>query len=409
MFKRFRDMLLGVFIGGFMVTAIISAFASESGSEWSRLLPFTQHNLMTMRQVRNNIEAFFVDEDKLPGERKLFHGSLKGIVAAVDDPYTRFIDPEQLREEGMEMEGEYGGLGMYIGTRDGKILVISPIEDTPAFRAGVKPLDEIVKVDDEVVVGMDQNDVVKRLRGEPDTDVTVWMRRSGEDELKSFDMTREIINIKTVRSEMMDNIAYIKLNSFHQKSAMELSDAIDAAESQDAGGIILDVRNNPGGLLNIAVDVASLFIDGKLVVSLKGRIERIGDELYAERGLATDLPVVVLINEGSASASEIVAGAIQDHDRGTLVGTKSYGKGSVQSLFPLPERAGMYITIARYATPSGAIIDHKGLSPDHFVEGEPNQVTSEDKQLQRALEVMREILHEIPENNDAKSARYSHP
>jgi carboxyl-terminal processing protease len=222
------------------------------------------------------------------------------------------------------------------------------------------------------------------------------MRRSGEDELKSFDMTREIINIKTVRSEMMDNIAYIKLNNFHQKSAQELSDAIDAAESQDAGGLILDVRNNPGGLLNIAVDVASLFIDGELVVSLEGRIERIGDELYAERGLATDLPVVVLMNEGSASASEIVAGAIQDHNRGPLVGTKSYGKGSVQSLFPLPERAGMYITIAKYATPSGTIIDHKGLIPDYVVEGEPNLVTSEDKQLQGALGVMREILHETP-------------
>ncbi|MDR1580462.1 MAG: S41 family peptidase [Synergistaceae bacterium] len=392
MFKRFRDILLGVFIGGFMVTAIISAFAADSGGEWSRLLPFTQHNLMTMRQVRNNIESFFVDENKLPDEQKLFHGSLKGMVAAVDDPYTRFLDPEQLREEEMEMEGEYGGLGMYIGTRDGKILVISPIEDTPAFRAGVKPLDEIVKVDDEVVVGMDQNDVVKRLRGDPDTGVTVWMRRSGEDELKSFDMTREIINIKTVRSEMMDDVAYIKLNNFHLKSAQELSDAIDVAESSDAGGIILDVRNNPGGLLNVAVDVASLFLDGELVVSLKGRIERIGDELYTERGLATDLPVVVLMNEGSASASEIVAGAIQDHHRGPLVGTKSYGKGSVQSRFPLPERAAMYITIARYATPSGTIIDHKGLSPDYLVEGEPNQVTSEDKQLQRALEVIRDAI-----------------
>jgi carboxyl-terminal processing protease len=347
---------------------------------------------MTMRQVRNNIEAFFVDEDKLPGEEKLFHGSLKGMVAAVGDPYTRFLDPEQLNEEEMEMEGEYGGLGMYIGARDGKILVISPIEDTPAFKAGVKPLDEIVKVNEEVVVGMDQNDVVKLLRGEPDTDVTVWMRRSGEDELKSFGMTREIINIKTVRFEMMEDIAYIKLNSFHLKSAMELRDAIDTAESRDAAGVILDVRNNPGGLLNIAVDVASMFLDGKLVVSLKGRIERMGDELYAERGLATDLPVVVLMNEGSASASEIVAGAIQDHKRGPLVGTNSYGKGSVQSRFPLPERAAMYITIARYATPSGTIIDHKGLSPDYLVEGDPNQAISEDKQLQRALEVMRDAI-----------------
>jgi carboxyl-terminal processing protease len=392
MFKRFRDVMLGVFIGAFMMTAIITAGASDAASEWSRLLPFTQHNLMTMRQVRNNLEAFFVDEGKLPDEQKYFYGSLKGMIAAVDDPYTRFVDPEQLREEGMEMEGEYGGLGMYIGSRDGKILVISPIEDTPASRAGVKPLDEIVKVDEEVVIGMDQNDVVKLLRGLPDTEVTVWMRRTGEDELMSFAMMREIINIKTVRSEMMDKIAYIKLNNFHQKSAAELRDAIDNAGKEKAEGIVLDMRNNPGGLLNVAVDVASLFLDNELVVSLQARESRFDDSLYSDDGQATGLPLVVLINEGSASASEIVAGAVQDHKRGPLVGTKSYGKGSVQSLFPLPERAGMYITIARYATPSGKIIDHKGLVPDYVVEGEPMSVTSEDKQLQKALGVMKNVL-----------------
>ena len=212
----------------------------------------------------------------------------------------------------------------------------------------------------------------------------------------SFEMTREIINIKTVRSEMMDNIAYIKLNSFHQKSASELREAIDNAVNSDAAGIVLDMRNNPGGLLNIAVDVASLFVDGDLVVSLKGREVRFDDSLYADRGRATDLPVVVLINEGSASAAEIVAGALQDHNRGPLVGAKSYGKGSVQSLFPLPERAGMYITIARYATPSGKIIDHKGLVPDYVVEGDPMPVTSEDKQLQKALGVMNNVLLTAP-------------
>jgi carboxyl-terminal processing protease len=391
MFKRFRDILLGVFIGGFTVTAIIAAGA-PGGSEWSKLMPFTQHNLLTMRQVRNNIEAFFVDEEKLPDERKYFYGSLKGMVDAVDDPYTRFVDPDQIEEESMEMEGEYGGLGMYIGSRDGKILVISPIEDTPAFRAGVKPLDEIVKIDDEIVLGMNQNEVVKLLRGESGTDVTVWMRRSGEDELLSFAMKREVINIRTVRYQMMDKIAYIKLNNFHQKSAEELGDAVSRAADEGAYGIILDMRNNPGGLLSVAVDVASLFIDGDLVVSLKARESRFDNSMYAGEGRATGLPLVVLINEGSASASEIVAGAVQDHKRGPLVGTKSYGKGSVQSLFPLPDKAGMYITIARYATPSGKIIDHKGLVPDYAVEGTPNPVVSEDKQLQKALGVMKNVL-----------------
>jgi carboxyl-terminal processing protease len=392
MFKRVRDILIGVFIGVFAVTAIMTAGASDQGSEWSKLLPFTQRNLMTMSQVRNYLETFFVDEENLPDEQKLFYGSLKGMISAIDDPYTRFVDPEQLDEEGMEMEGEYGGLGMYIGSRDGKILVISPIEDTPADRAGIKPLDEIVKIDEEVVIGMDQNDVVKILRGFPNTTVTVWMRRAGEDELKSFEMVREIINIKTVRFQMMDKIAYIKLNNFHQKSASELGAAILNASESGAEGIILDVRNNPGGLLSVAVDVASLFIDGGMVVSLKSRVSRFEEELYAERGKATELPLVVLINEGSASASEIVAGAVQDLKRAPLVGTKSYGKGSVQSLFPLPDKSGMYISVARYMTPSGKIIDHKGLIPDYVVEGEFTQVTSDDKQLQKALGVMKNVL-----------------
>jgi carboxyl-terminal processing protease len=392
MLKRVRDILIGVFIGGFVVTAIMTAGASDYGSEWSKLLPFTQHNLMTMSQARNYLETFFVDEKNLPSEQKLFYGSLKGMISAIDDPYTRFVDPEQLDEEGMEMEGEYGGLGMYIGSRDGKILVISPIEDTPADRAGIKPLDEIVKIDEEVVIGMDQNDVVKILRGLPDTSVTVWMRRTGEDELKSFEMVREIINIKTVRFQMMDKIAYIKLNNFHQKSASELGSAVLKASETGAEGIILDVRNNPGGLLNVAVDVASLFIDGELIVSLQSRVSRFDEELYAARGKATELPLVVLINEGSASASEIVAGAVQDLKRAPLVGAKSYGKGSVQSLFPLPDKAGMYISVARYLTPSGRIIDHKGLIPDYVVEGEFTQVTSEDKQLQKALGVMKNVL-----------------
>ncbi|MDR1137296.1 MAG: S41 family peptidase [Synergistaceae bacterium] len=392
MFKRVRDILMGAFIGGFVVTAIMTAGASDYAGELSKLLPFTQHNLMTMSQVRNYLETFFVDEENLPNEQKLFYGSLKGMISAIEDPYTRFVDPEQRDEEEMEMEGEYGGLGMYIGSRDGKILVISPIEDTPADRVGVKPLDEIVKIDEEVVIGMDQNDVVKILRGLPNTSVTVWMRRGGEDELKSFEMVREIINIKTVRSQMMDKIAYIKLNNFHLKSALELNNAIFNASESGAEGIILDMRNNPGGLLNVAVDVASLFVDGGLVVSLRSRVSRFDEELYAARGKATELPLVVLINEGSASASEIVAGAVQDLKRAPLVGAKSYGKGSVQSLFPLPDKAGMYISVARYMTPSGRIIDHKGLVPDYVVEGEFTQVTSEDKQLQKALGVMKNVL-----------------
>jgi C-terminal peptidase (prc) len=392
MYKRLRDFLCGAIVGGVLVTAVVVAGVASGADEWTRLLPFSQHHLMMMRQVRSILETYHVDADKHPEESKLFYGSLRGMVAAIDDPYTRFVEPEQLQEENMEMEGEYGGLGMYVGQRDGKILVISPIEGTPAYNVGVKPMDEIVKVDDTVVVGMNQNEVVKMLRGAPDTSVTVWMRRSGENELLSFDIKREIINIKTVRSEMIDKIAYIRLNNFHHKTSTELAEAMGEAKKNEAKGIILDMRNNPGGLLNVAVDVASQFLDGGLVVSMEGRLKRFDDALFASTGRATDLPVVVMINEGSASASEIVAGAIQDRKRGPLVGAKSYGKGSVQQLYSLPDNAGMYVTIARYATPSGRVIDQKGLEPDYPMEGGPVVEKSEDKQLQKAIGVMNNVL-----------------
>ncbi|GHV26614.1 carboxyl-terminal processing protease [Synergistales bacterium] len=390
--KRVRDILSGVVIGCVLAAVFAVSLPADGASEWSKLLPFSQSNLLTMRKARSILETYFVDGDKGLNEDKLFFGSMKGLVAAIDDPYTRFVAPEQLNEENMEMEGEYGGLGMYVGQRDGKILVISPIEDTPAEKAGVKPLDEIVKVNDTVILGMDQDKVVKMLRGPAGSSVTVWVRRSGDKELRSFKMKREVINIKTVRFEMMNKIAYIKLNNFHQKTAGELRDAISGAKSKKAAGIILDVRNNPGGLLDSAVDVAEQFLDGGLVVSMKGRTDRFEEVLNANKGNAVTLPLVVLVNEGSASASEIVAGAIQDRKRGVLVGMKTYGKGSVQSLFNLPDDSGMYVTVARYMTPSGKIIDHKGLLPDYKVAGTPMLDKTKDVQLKKAIGVMNNIL-----------------
>lgn len=390
--KKRKELLLGIMAGAVATAVLIIGSHAFGAGEWARLLPFSQQNLLIMRQARSIIEQYHVDDENSPEEEKLFFGSMKGMVSAIDDPYTRYVSPEQLREENMEMEGEYGGLGMYVGARDGKILVISPIEDTPAYKAGIKPLDEIVKVDEKVVIGMQQDEVVKMLRGAPNTSVVVWIRRKGEDALRSFDVTREIINIKTVRSELIEDngskIAYIRLNNFHQKSAIELEGALHKLVSDGAKGVVLDVRNNPGGLLNVAVDVASLFLDGGTVVSIKARVHRFDDVLYAENGKATDLPLAVLINEGSASASEIVAGAVQDRNRGVLIGMKSFGKGSVQSLFNLPDQSGMYVTIARYSTPADRIIDKKGLTPDIEIDGTIAPEKADDVQLQKALDVL---------------------
>lgn len=390
--RRIKDILLGLVTGGLLATSIF-AWASDGGGEWYRLLPFTQPHMMVMKQARSILETYHVDGEKGLTEGKFFNGSMKGMVDAVGDPYTRFVEPEQLKEENMEIEGEYGGVGMYVGQRDGRTLVISPIENTPAAKAGLKPLDEIVKINEKVVVGLDQNEVVKLLRGPSKTKVTVWVRRSGVSGLKSFTLVREVINIKTVRLEMQPGqIAYIRLNQFNQKTSSELESAIKTAKTKKAAGIILDLRNNPGGLLNSAVDVASQFLDGGLVVSTKGRVEKTSGVMYAEQGKANNLPMVVLVNQGSASAAEIVAGAIKDRKRGLLVGNKTFGKGSVQTLFTLPDKAGMYVTIARYSTPSGRIIDHKGLEPDIKVDGEPMTDKTKDKQLQKALSVLKQKI-----------------
>ena len=395
MSRRIKDILLGLVTGGLLATSIF-AWASDGGGEWYRLLPFTQPHMMVMKQARSILETYHVDGDnkeKAPTEITFFHGSMKGLVDAIGDPYTRFVEPDQLKEENMEIEGEYGGVGMYVGQRDGRTLVISPIEGTPAAKAGLKPLDEIVKIDEKVVVGLDQNEVVKLLRGPSKTKVTVWVRRSGVSGLKSFTLVREVINIKTVRLEMQSGqIAYIRLNQFNQKTSSELEGAIKTAKAKKAIGIVLDLRNNPGGLLNSAVDVASQFLNGGLVVSTKGRVEKTSGVMYAEQGKANNLPMVVLVNQGSASAAEIVAGAIKDRKRGLLIGNKTFGKGSVQTLFTLPDKAGMYVTIARYSTPSGRIIDHKGLEPDIKVNGEPMTDKAKDKQLQKALSVLRQKI-----------------
>ncbi len=367
------------------------------GADWEKSLPFTPQQLAIMKQVKLALSTYQVDGDKKGkvDDMKMYYGALKGLVESLDDPYTRFVEPKVLEEENMEMEGEYGGLGIYMASRDGRTIVIAPIEDTPADRAGIKPLDEIIKVDDKNVMGMDSDEVVKMLRGPAGKPVTIQIRRKNVDKLIPVKIVREIIKIKTVRMEMLnDGVAYIKLNHFNLKTDGELRAAIKKAMDKKAKGIIMDLRNNPGGLLDVCVDVTSQFIPKGVVVGMKGRFEKANDTLYAKEGRANNLPLVVIVNEGSASAAEIFAGAVKDHKRGTIVGMKTFGKGSVQTLFNLPDGSGIYVTIARYHTPSGFVLDHKGLQPDIKVEGEPKKDKKEDKQLQKALGVLKQKIKE---------------
>ena len=372
--------------------------ADFSEDDFNRISPFNVRSLWLLRQVRYIIESYQVDADTKPAtDDDLLHGAAKGMVEAWKDPYTRFVSPSQLKDEEIELEGRYGGLGMYIGERDGQILVISPMEDSPAERAGLKPKDQIVKVNDDVVIGWGSDRVVQKLRGEPDTKVTVWVRREGEDELLSFEITREIIKLHSVRYEMLsDDIGYLKLTQFKHNTSDEAKNAVRDLMKQGMKALILDLRNNGGGLLDASVKIASFFLRDGLVVETKGRSERANEKYYVDKSLyLTNVPMNVLINGGSASASEIVAGALNDRGRAKLIGEKSFGKGSVQTLFPLTDGSGVYVTIARYYTPSGKLIDHIGLSPDIEVKGEPDRDISKDLQLQRAITEIKKLLRSV--------------
>ncbi|MBQ7155960.1 MAG: S41 family peptidase [Synergistaceae bacterium] len=377
----------------------VSAPAAEfSESDFNRISPFNVRSLWLLRQVRLLIESYQVDAEEKPVEEDdLLHGAAKGMVEAWKDPYTRFVSPRQLKDEEIELEGKYGGLGMYVGDRDGAILVISPMEDSPAERAGLKPKDQIVKVDNEVVVGWTSDRVVQKLRGDPDTKVTVWVRREGEDELLSFEITREIIKLKSVRYEMLsDDIGYLKLTQFKHSTSEEARSGLRDLIKQGMRALILDLRNNGGGLLDASVKIVSMFVRNGLVVETKGRSERANEKYNVDKSqYLTNVPMVVLINGGSASASEIVAGALNDRGRAKLIGEKSFGKGSVQTLFPLTDGSGVYVTIARYYTPSGKVIDHVGLSPDIEVKGEPDRDITKDEQLQRAITEVKKSLRAV--------------
>jgi len=394
--SKILNIAAGVLIGVLLCVSLYK-IPQAVGADWEKSLPFTPQQLAIIKQVKLALSTYQVDGDKKGkvDDTKMYYGALKGLVESLEDPYTRFVEPKALEEENMEMEGEYGGLGIYMASRDGRTIVIAPIEDTPADRAGIKPLDEIIKVDEKNVMGMESDEVVKMLRGPAGKPVTIQIRRKNVDKLIPVKIVREVIKIKTVRMEMLgDGIAYIKLNHFNLKTDAEVRAAIKKATEKKAKGIIMDLRNNPGGLLDVCVDVTSQFIPKGVVVGMKGRFDKANDILSAKEGRANNLPLVVIVNEGSASAAEIFAGAVKDHKRGTIVGMKTFGKGSVQTLFNLPDGSGIYVTIARYHTPSGFVLDHKGLQPDIKVEGEPKKDKKEDKQLQKALGVLRQKIKE---------------
>lgn len=326
----------------------------------------TYEDLRSFVDVLNVIKKNYVDEVKT---KDLVSGAIKGMLSSLD-PHSGYMSPEAFKEFQVETKGEFGGLGIQISMKDSILTVIAPIEDTPAYMAGIKAGDKILKIDGESTKNMSIQDAVSKMRGPKGKPVTLNIFREGWTEPKDIPIVRDIIKIKSVKSKMLkDDIGYIKLTQFQEMTSDDLTKALKDLKEKGMKSIILDLRNDPGGLLNSAVDVAGQFLPPKkLVVYIKGRT---GDKIeYFTEGddpTYTDLPMVVLVNQGSASASEIVAGALKDWNRAVIVGVQTFGKGSVQTLIPLSDGAGLRLTTAKYYTPSGVSIQNVGITPDIIV------------------------------------------
>jgi len=328
--------------------------------------------LQLFTQVITQVKKSYVEEVE---DKKLLQSSINGMLAALD-PHSAYLPPEPFKEMNIQMSGAFGGLGIEITMKDGKLTVVSPIEETPAFRAGVKPNDHIWKIDDKPTRGLTITEAVNRMRGPKGTKVTITILREGTSNPLVFPLVRDIIKTKSLRYRSLEpGYGFIRIGHFQQRTGEEFVNALQKLREQNSGtlkGLIIDLRNNPGGLLEPCIQVAGRFVgdrlDNGLIVSTRGRIPNANQQLTATIGeKEPPYPIVVLINGGTASASEIVAGALQDHKRAVIMGTQSFGKGSVQSVMPLKDGAGLKLTTALYYTPSGRSIQAKGITPDIIV------------------------------------------
>ncbi len=306
--------------------------------------------------------------------KKLIYGAINGMLAALD-PHSSFMTPDTFKELKVETKGAFGGLGIEISIKDGILTVISPIEDTPAQRAGIKAGDQILKIDDKFTKDLSITESVKRMRGAKGSKVVLTIMREGLERPKEFTLVRDIIQVKSVKSRMLENgYGYVRIAQFQERTDEDMAKALKTLVAENKGkpldGLVLDLRNDPGGLLDQAVRVADHFVqNGKMIVYTEGRDPESKMQFTASaRTKEPGYPIVVLINGGSASASEIVAGALQDHKRAVVMGTQSFGKGSVQTIIPLSDESGLRLTTARYYTPSGRSIQAKGITPDIVVE-----------------------------------------
>jgi carboxyl-terminal processing protease len=321
-------------------------------------------DLQMFTKVLNLVEQHYVEE---VDTKKLIYGGIKGMLGSLD-PHTNFLPPEVFKEFKTETSGEFGGVGIEITVQDDVLTVISPIEDSPAYKAGIKAGDKVIEIEGHSTKGFSLAEAVNKMRGKQGSNVTVTIWREGLEKPKKYTLMRDKIKVKSVKAtDLGGGYLYARITSFIEHTGDDLREALDHQESKGnkITGLILDLRNNPGGLLDQAIKVCNNFISEGVIVSTIGRNKKDKDIVYAKKeGARTDFPIIVLINDYSASASEIVAGALQDHKRAAIMGTRSFGKGSVQSVVDLGEGAGLKLTVARYYTPNGRSIQALGIEPD---------------------------------------------
>lgn len=385
----------------------------------------TYEDMKMLVEVLNLVKDNYVQEIET---KKLIYGAASGLVRVLD-PFSQFLEPDAHKEMKTETEGEFGGLGIRIAVRDQILTVITPLPGTPAYKQGILPGDKIIKIGGETTQDITIEMAVKRLRGAPGSKVVITVGREGEKELKDFTLTRELIKIESIRSKMVDtDIGYIRLTEFTAKSAQDFDAALRTLKSKGMKNLIVDLRNNPGGLLNVAVDTCRLFIgNNKLIVYTEGRRQPRQEFRADAMAPYGNLPMVILVNHGSASGSEIFAGCLQDYHRAVIMGSESFGKGSVQSVIPLADGSGLRLTTAKYYTPSGRTFhrDEKtgkgGITPDILIEvpremeiklqqqeeeifGKPKpegkEPAAKDEAMERAKEILksREIFIKMKES-----------
>ena len=394
------------FTKAFLAAAVLAVLTlSLGGTSASKAADpsATYEQLKLFTDVLAIIQNQYVDETE---PREVIYGAIRGMLKALD-PHSAFLDPDSYREMQVETSGSFGGLGIEITIRDDQLTVVAPIDGTPAHRAGIQPGDKIVKIEGLATKDMSLVDAVKKMRGPKGSKVSITILREGSKELQDITVTREIIQVQSIKTQEIEpGLGYVRIRQFQERTARDLVAGVEKLEKSGRfAGLVVDLRNNPGGLLSSAVEVSEEFLgDGKLVVYTEGRVRNQNMRFVAHaKHPVTDVPVVVLVNQGSASASEIVAGAIQDHGRGVVLGTQTFGKGSVQTIISLPDGSGLRLTTAKYFTPKGRSIHGKGITPDIVVETPKEDPTvkppasplseaeqqKRDVQLQRALDILK--------------------